>query len=92
MLLDTWTLGDRESAALVRLLAETDGLRPAGQVTDRLGRRGQAYVHDRSGTRQMLIMDPATGAVLGLETTFTRAQPEYGVKAGEVMEYSAWTR
>ncbi|CCK25378.1 hypothetical protein BN159_0999 [Streptomyces davaonensis JCM 4913] len=92
VLLDTWTLGDRESAALVRLLADTDGLRPAGQVTDRLGRRGQAYVHDRSGTRQMLIMDPATGAVLGLETTFTKADPEYGVKADDVMEYSAWTR
>lgn len=92
VLLDTWTLGDRESAALARLLADAEGLRPVGQVTDRLGRRGQAYVHDRSGTRQMLITDPGTGAVLGLETTFTKPEPEYGVKAGDVMSYSAWTR
>ncbi|MFC8569754.1 CU044_5270 family protein [Streptomyces sp. NPDC057245] len=92
MLLDHWTLGARESAALVRLLADTGGLRPAGQVTDRLGRRGQAYVHEETGVRRMLIMDPDTGAVLGLETTFTEAQPEYGVAAGDVMEYSAWTR
>ncbi|MFJ8538871.1 CU044_5270 family protein [Streptomyces sp. NPDC093591] len=92
ILLDHWTLGARESAALARLLADAEGLRPAGQVTDRLGRRGQAYVYDRSDTREMLIMDPATGAVLGLETTFTQTEPEYGVKAGDVMSYSAWMR
>ncbi|MFE7271613.1 CU044_5270 family protein [Streptomyces sp. NPDC057623] len=90
--LGTWTLGARESAALARLLADTEGIRPLGQVTDRLGRRGQAYVYDGSGTRRMLIMDPATGAVLGLETTFTKAEPEYGVRAGDVMSYSAWMR
>ncbi|MEY9996714.1 hypothetical protein ABIE67_008746 [Streptomyces sp. V4I8] len=91
-LLDTWTLGARESATLARLLADTEGLKPLGQVTDRLGRRGQAYVYDGSGARRMLIMDPVTGAVLGLETTFTKAEPEYGVKAGDVMSYSAWMR
>lgn len=92
VLLDHWTLGARESATVAQLLAGADGLKPVGQVTDRLGRRGQAYVYDRSATRQMLIMDPATGAVLGLETTFTKAEPEYGVKAGDVMDYSAWMR
>jgi hypothetical protein len=92
VLLDNWTLGARESAALARLLADTGGLRPAGQVTDRLGRSGQAYVHEGTGVRRMLIMNPATGTVLGLETTFTEAQPEYGVTAGDVMEYNAWTR
>ncbi|MFJ2157739.1 CU044_5270 family protein [Streptomyces sp. NPDC087856] len=91
-LLDHWTLGARESAALARLLAGADGLRPVGEVTDRLGRSGQAYVYQQSGSRLMLIMDPATGAVLGMENTFTKDQPEYGVKAGDVMEYSAWTR
>ncbi|MEU9151137.1 CU044_5270 family protein [Streptomyces sp. NPDC048417] len=92
-LLDNWTLGARESAALAELLADAKGLRPLGQVTDRLGRTGQAYVHDEaSGARRMLILDPATGAVLGLETTFTRDDPEYGVRAGDVMDYSAWMR
>lgn len=91
-LLDTWTLGARESATLARLLADTEGLRPLGQMTDRLGRRGQVYVYEGSGSRRMLIMDPATGTVLGLETTFTTAEPEYGVKAGDVMSYRAWMR
>ncbi|MFG2937290.1 CU044_5270 family protein [Streptomyces sp. NPDC048282] len=93
-LLDNWTLGARESAALAELFADARGLRPVGQVTDRLGRTGQAYVYDGKGDggRRMLILDPATGAVLGLETTFTRDDPEYGVHAGDVMDYSAWTR
>ncbi|MEU4660056.1 hypothetical protein AB0G32_40045 [Streptomyces sp. NPDC023723] len=33
-----------------------------------------------------------TGCVLGLETTATADQPEYGLKKGGVMEYSAWPR
>lgn len=92
VLLDHWTLGARESATLARLLAGTEGLRPVGQVTDRLGRRGQAYEYKGDGYRRMLIMQPSTGAVLGLETVFTRAEPQYGVKAGDVMDYSAWMR
>ncbi|MFG3200668.1 CU044_5270 family protein [Streptomyces sp. NPDC048192] len=91
-LLDHWTLGARESAALVRVLADARGLRPAGQVTDRLGRPGQAYTYDGRGERRLLILDPRTGAVLGLETTVTRDEPRYGVKAGDVMSYSAWMR
>ncbi|PSM45328.1 hypothetical protein C6Y14_04565 [Streptomyces dioscori] len=92
VLLDTWTLGARENAALARLLADAKGLRPVGQVTDRLGRLGQAYVYAGAGYRRMLIMDPATGAVLGLEDTAAVDEPEYGVEAGDVMDYSAWIR
>ncbi|MGW3412150.1 CU044_5270 family protein [Streptomyces sp. NPDC000888] len=93
-LLDHWTLGARESAALARILADAKGLRPAGAVTDRLGRQGQAYVYEDKAhsVRRMLILDAATGAVLGLEDTVTKDDPEYGVKAGDVMSYSAWMR
>jgi hypothetical protein len=78
----------------VRILADAERLRPAGQVTDRLGRPGQAYVYGGEGgdVRRMLILDRRTGAVLGLETTFTRDEPRYGVQAGDVMEYNAWMR
>ncbi|MGW3210270.1 CU044_5270 family protein [Streptomyces sp. NPDC001135] len=91
-LMDHWTLGSRESAALVRVLADAGGLRPVGQVTDRLGRPGQAYAYDAPGARRMLILDPRTGAVLGLEATFSKDDSRYGVRAGDVMEYSAWMR
>ncbi|MEU5540078.1 CU044_5270 family protein [Streptomyces sp. NPDC020362] len=91
-LLDHWTLGARESAALVRLFAGAKGLRPAGGVTDRLGRAGRAYVYDAGAIRHMLILEPRTGAVLGMEYTFTKDDPAYRVKAGDVMGYSAWMR
>nr|WP_026245525.1 hypothetical protein [Streptomyces sp. SID8379] len=85
-LLDTWTLGARESAALARVLADADGLEPAGAVTDRLGRSGQAYVYaDRdTGVRRMLILAPGDGRVLGLEAIRT--------ESGDVLAYSAWQR
>ncbi|MFB6440417.1 CU044_5270 family protein [Streptomyces sp. NPDC056411] len=90
-----WTPGPRETAAIDRLLAAAEGLRPAGAVTDRLGRRGQAYVHEgldgpSRATRQMVILDPRTGELLGLEDTFTKDQPDFKVKAGAVVSYEAW--
>ncbi|MGW1717454.1 CU044_5270 family protein [Streptomyces sp. NPDC002156] len=92
VLLDHWTLGARENAALAALLADADGLRPVGRVTDRLGRPGQAYVYDGHGARRMLILAPTTGTVLGLELTATYAEPEWGLKVGDVMDYSVWMR
>jgi len=90
-----WTPGPRETAAVVRMLADADGLRQAGVITDRLGRRGQAYVYDgpdgaANSTRQMVILDPRTGDLLGLEITFTKDEPEFKIKSGEVMSYEAW--
>ncbi|GAU70961.1 hypothetical protein SSP35_24_00660 [Streptomyces sp. NBRC 110611] len=90
-----WTPGPRETAAIVRMLADADGLRPAGTVTDRLGRRGQAYACDgpdggSRATRQLVILDPRDGQLLGLEITFTKDRPDFRVRAGEVMTYEAW--
>lgn len=90
-----WTPGPRETAAIVRMLADAGGLRSAGTVTDRLGRRGQAYVYDgpdgaSNATRQMVILDPRSGQLLGLEITFTKDEPAFKIKAGEVMSYDAW--
>ncbi|MFJ3230906.1 CU044_5270 family protein [Streptomyces sp. NPDC086787] len=90
--LDTWTLGARETAALLQVLAERKDLRPVGQVTDRLGRTGQAYVCTGEYTRQMLILDPTSGTPLGVEYTFTKPDPQFGVKAGDVMSYGVWMR
>jgi hypothetical protein len=89
-LLHDWTPGVSGTVAIDELLAAAPGLRPAGAITDRLGRRGQAYVRDADGLRRMLVLDPADGRVLGIEVTFTQDRPEYQVKAGDVMSYEAW--
>ncbi|MFI0257713.1 CU044_5270 family protein [Streptomyces sp. NPDC017056] len=96
--LQEWTPGPRESAAVARMLSRLPDLRPAGQVVDRLGRRGQAYAYrgtDTSdgamdGTLQLVILDPETGRVLGMETTFTKDVPDFKIKSGDVLSYEAW--
>ncbi|WP_329271166.1 hypothetical protein [Streptomyces pseudovenezuelae] len=49
-------------------------------------------MYDVPGARRMLILEPGTGTVLGLETTATRDDPRYGIRVGAVLEYSAWLR
>ncbi|MFJ4849043.1 MULTISPECIES: CU044_5270 family protein [unclassified Streptomyces] len=90
--LGDWTPGARDIAAIDALLAAAKDLRPVGAITDRLGRPGQAYVLDTGITRIMVILDPRTGGVLGIETTFTKDQAAYRVRAGDVMSYEAWIR
>ncbi|UNO42324.1 CU044_5270 family protein [Streptomyces sp. MST-110588] len=95
--LQEWTPGPRERAAVARMLAGTDGLHPVGEVVDRLGRRGQAYVYDgpdgaMDATRHMVILDPDTGAVLGIEVTSTKDLGEFKIKEGDVLSYDAWMR
>jgi hypothetical protein len=92
--LHEWTPGTRENAVLASVLARCGGLRPAGAITDRLGRHGQGYTYEpdggSSGIRYLLILDPRTGTVLGIEQTFTRPVPDAAVVAGDVMSYEAF--
>ncbi|MFI1335188.1 CU044_5270 family protein [Streptomyces sp. NPDC020845] len=88
--LRVWTPGPREIANLATLLSRDAGLRPAGRVTDRMGREGQAFVRTTAGLQQMVILDPDDGRVLDMEETCTRDDPEYRLKAGDVFSYTAW--
>jgi hypothetical protein len=89
-LLQDWTPGPRETAALDRVLAGLPGLRPLGAVRDRVGRQGQAYAADYKGFRNTVILDPETGRVLGTEQSFTRDFPRYRTTAGQVEEYDTY--
>ncbi len=90
--LAVWTPGPRQRADIVTLLSRIEGLRPAGKVTDRLGREGQAFgfTPASSGMRYLIVLDPDDGSVLDVEESVTRDDPEYKLKAGDVMSYKAW--
>ncbi|GAA1702585.1 CU044_5270 family protein [Streptomyces yatensis] len=90
--LAVWTPGPRQRADIVTLLSRIEGLRPAGKVTDRLGREGQAFrfTPASAGMRELIVLDPDDGSVLDVEETVTRDDPEYRLKAGDVMSYKAW--
>ncbi|GAA0901456.1 CU044_5270 family protein [Streptomyces asiaticus] len=86
-----WIPGPRQRADIVTLLSGIEGLRPAGKVTDRLGREGQGFRFTGTpGSRYLIALDPDDGRVLDIEETFTQDDPEYRVKAGDVMSYTAY--
>ncbi|MEU7246226.1 CU044_5270 family protein [Streptomyces sparsogenes] len=88
--LRVWTPGPRGIANLTTLLSRDAGLRPAGRVTDRMGREGQAFVRTDDGSRIMVVLDPYDGRVLDMEETSVRDDPEYRIEAGDVLSYTAW--
>ncbi|HET7017748.1 MAG TPA: hypothetical protein VFI65_27740 [Streptosporangiaceae bacterium] len=55
-------------AAMWRVLATQSDVRSLGRVTDRAGRAGEAVAFtERSGSREVLIISPTTGQLLGFE-------------------------
>lgn len=88
-------------AAAYRVMADLPGVRVTGRVTDPLGREGVGvdfpitYRGPLGTTRQRLIVDPSTGAMLSDELVLvepsTRAE-EAGLDAGTTLNYNATTR
>ncbi|WP_173084539.1 CU044_5270 family protein [Phytohabitans rumicis] len=54
-------------ARILHILADVPGVSWRGTVTDRAGRPGQAVSVDTATTRELLIFDPETGALLAWE-------------------------
>jgi hypothetical protein len=88
-------------AAAYRVMADLPGVRVTGQVTDPLGREGVAvdfpvtYDGPLGTTRQRLIVDPSTGAMLSDELTLVKPSArakEAGLTAGMTVNYNATTR
>lgn len=81
-------------AAALRALAETPGLTYDGTVTDRLGRSGEAFsmISDHTGlpTKHTLILNPATGVLLGYEQTLTKSAGKLEVRIPAVISYDTY--
>jgi hypothetical protein len=78
-------------ATFYRALAEEPDLRAYGQITDRAGRRAIAvgFDSDYAGlpTRHMMIVDPDTGTLLGLEEILTTDPGKLNVRVPAVISY-----
>ncbi|MFC4070291.1 CU044_5270 family protein [Actinoplanes subglobosus] len=81
-------------ASVLRIVAELPGLTYDGTVTDRAGRTGAAFsvTTDDSGlpTRHTLVVDPATGALLGYEQMLTTDAGKLDVRVPAVIGYDAY--
>ncbi|MFB4302110.1 CU044_5270 family protein [Actinomadura sp. NTSP31] len=92
-------------AGLMRALAAQPGVQAIGHVTDPVGRRGVALASTERTTtitdgpkaergtyrsRQVIVFDERTGALLSVQDTLTRPGGEYAqMKPGFVIDYSA---
>ncbi|GAA2130207.1 CU044_5270 family protein [Actinomadura napierensis] len=92
-------------AGLMRALAAQPGVQAIGHVTDPLGRRGVALASTERTTtitdgpkdergayrsRQVIVFDERTGALLSVQDTLTRPGGRYAqMKPGFVIDYSA---
>ncbi len=88
-------------AAAYRVMAELPGVRVVGHVTDPLGREGvgvefpDAYRTPAGTTKQRLVIDPSTGAMLceqDLLVEPSAGAKEVGLEAGATLNYRATTR
>jgi hypothetical protein len=89
-------LGPSPRANVLRVLAELPGLAYDGEVTDRAGRRGQAFSleSDHSGlpTRHTVIVEPATGRLLSYEQMLTKTAGELNVRVPAVIGYEIYVK
>jgi hypothetical protein len=81
-------------AAALRAVAKLPGLTYDGTVTDRVGRSGEAFsvVSDHTGlpTKHTLIVDPATGVLLGYESMLTTTAGNLDVRVPAVISYDTY--
>lgn len=79
-------------AAALQLLAGRGDVVSLGELKDRAGRSTQAFAVDTSYTglpqRQILMFDPATGALLASEDLLTKTAGALGVAVPSVISYT----
>jgi hypothetical protein len=83
-----------EHAAVLRYLAQVPGIEFDGTVTDRAGRRGEAFSVESADsglpTRYTLVIDPATGRILAHEQLLTTRAGRLNVPVPAVIGYETY--
>jgi hypothetical protein len=93
-LLEHYPLPPTLRAALYRVLTRLDGVKLVGGVTDLTGRRAVSVAIDVLDQplhqRDELLLDPASGRLLGARSALTRKVPGWRVPAGTVIDQSVF--
>jgi hypothetical protein len=88
-LLEHYPLPPELRAALYQVLTRLDGVKLIGGVTDLAGRHAVSVAIDVDRPvheRDELLLDPATGRLLGARSVLTREVPGWRVPAGTVID------
>jgi hypothetical protein len=81
-------------ASAYQILASMPGMKPEGAVADPLGRTGQALSYQYGTSDERLVIDPASGLPLAVETSsVTKAADGRDVEVGHFTAYQqiGWT-
>ena len=92
-LLEHYPLPAALRAALYQVLTRLDGMKLIGNVTDMAGRRAVSIAIDVDQPlqgRHELLLDPATGRLLGTRSVLTRKVPGWRLPAGTVIDQSVF--
>jgi hypothetical protein len=86
----------RVRSAMLTLLADRGDVVALGAMTDRAGRTGRGFAVDGDGgglpTRQVLIVDSATGALLANEEVLTKRAGRLPVRVPSVTGYTLYLK
>jgi hypothetical protein len=89
-LLERYPLPPQLRAGLYRVLTRLEGVKLIGAVTDLAGRRAVSVavepVDRPLPQRYELLLEPATGRLLGARSVLTRRMPGWRLPAGTVLE------
>jgi hypothetical protein len=88
-LLEHYPLPPELRAALYQVLTRLDGVKLVGGVTDQAGRPAVSVAIDVDRPlheRNELLLEPATGRLLGARSVLTRKVPGWRVPAGTVID------
>lgn len=95
-LLRSQALSPVQRATLLSAIADLPGLRFDGKVTDRAGRKGQAFSAEssRSGlpTRYTFIVNPSSGTIMGQEEMLTKTAGKLNVPVPSVISYTLYLK
>ncbi|MEH1165319.1 CU044_5270 family protein [Micromonospora sp. CPCC 205539] len=87
-------LNPAQRATALRLLADLPGIAVSGTVTDRAGRRGEAFsiLSNAHGlpAQYTVIVDPDTGGLLGYEEVLTTTAGKLNVTVPAVVTYRSY--
>jgi hypothetical protein len=92
-LLEHYPLPPPLRAALYQVLTRLDGVKLTGATTDLAGRRAVSVAIDLDQPlheRDELLLDPATGRLLGARSVLTREVPGWRIPVGTVTDESAF--
>jgi hypothetical protein len=92
-LLENYPLPAALRAALYQALTRLDGAELIGNVTDMAGRHAVSLaidVHQALRERHELLLDPATGRLLGVRSVLTRKVPGWRLPVGTVIDQSVF--